>query len=91
MSSGYAYTIHCSVIFFVQGALVGTLTSLAVMLWIGVGAYITKPTSWKAPVSVEGCNWNLTLREGLDNFTSMIDTSTAVLNNTPAIETVSQR
>lgn len=43
------------------GAYVGTLVSLVMMLWIGIGAYITKPIFWRAPISVEGCNWNLTL------------------------------
>lgn len=43
------------------GAYVGTLVSLVMMLWIGIGAYITKPIFWRAPISTEGCNWNLTL------------------------------
>ncbi|XP_052782160.1 sodium-dependent multivitamin transporter-like [Mya arenaria] len=43
-----------------KGAYAGTLTSLVVMLWIGGGAYITKPSSWRPPISTEGCNWNLT-------------------------------
>lgn len=43
-----------------KGAYAGTLASLVMMLWIGVGAYITKPIAWKAPISLQGCNWNLT-------------------------------
>ncbi|XP_045212324.2 sodium-dependent multivitamin transporter-like [Mercenaria mercenaria] len=43
-----------------KGAFAGTFSSLIVMLWIGVGAYITKPVAWKPPISLEGCNWNLT-------------------------------
>ena len=55
----------------------GTVVSLVMMLWIGVGAYITKPIFWRAPISVEGCNWNLTL--GADSsgvFNSSIASST---------------
>ncbi|KAL4240918.1 Sodium-coupled monocarboxylate transporter 1 [Mactra antiquata] len=60
-----------------QGAYAGTLTSLVVMLWIGTGAYITKPVAWKAPISMHGCNWNLT-RDG----TVLSNINTTLLNAT---------
>lgn len=82
-------TVHVYV--HLQGAFAGTLASLAIMLWIGVGAYITKPGTWTAPISVEGCNWNLTLQRGLENVTDIIETTTRGLNTTPIVETASPR
>lgn len=63
-----------------KGAYVGTLVSLVMMLWIGIGAYITKPIFWRAPISVEGCNWNLTL--GTDNSSIVSSTVSSIINVT---------
>ena len=85
------YSLNYPLFILLQGALAGTLTSLVVMLWIGVGAYVTKPSHWKAPVNVEGCNWNLTLSQGVENVTSVIEATTRSLNSTPAVEMASPR
>ncbi|XP_048248390.1 sodium-dependent multivitamin transporter-like [Haliotis rufescens] len=44
-----------------RGAVVGCLTSLAFMCWIGFGAFVNAVrTSTPLPTSTEGCNWNIT-------------------------------
>ncbi|XP_062594392.1 sodium-coupled monocarboxylate transporter 1-like [Saccostrea cucullata] len=46
-----------------KGAVTGMLTSLVFMLWISVGYQIHKPkVATFSPISVEGCNWNLTTK-----------------------------
>jgi len=47
------------------------------MLWIGGGAYISKPYTWRPPVSTTGCNWNLTI-EAASNLTYTPITAPAV-------------
>ncbi|XP_060579186.1 sodium-coupled monocarboxylate transporter 1-like isoform X1 [Ruditapes philippinarum] len=44
------------------GAYAGLIIGLIFMFWIGIGAYVTQvsKTIPKSPVSVIGCNWNLT-------------------------------
>ena len=71
-----------------QGAFAGTITSFVFMLWIGVGAYVKKPVLWKAPISLKGCNWNLTLSDSLNssittNMTSL--TSSSIYNASLAV------
>lgn len=48
--------------FLLQGAYAGLIIGLIFMFWIGIGAYVTEvsKTIPKAPVSYNGCNWNLT-------------------------------
>ncbi|XP_060601932.1 sodium-dependent multivitamin transporter-like [Ruditapes philippinarum] len=57
-----------------KGAFAGTFASLIMMMWIGIGAYITKPVSWRPPISLEGCNWNLS------RTLSSINSSLAISN-----------
>ncbi|XP_041364434.1 sodium-coupled monocarboxylate transporter 1-like [Gigantopelta aegis] len=44
------------------GAYSGLLSGLGFLFWIGIGAQISKPPVYppKAPLSVTGCNWNVT-------------------------------
>lgn len=46
------------------GAIFGHLGGLAFSFWIGMGAYIHKPYTPKAPLSVEGCPFNVTTSIG---------------------------
>ncbi|CAG2223366.1 SLC5A6 [Mytilus edulis] len=70
----------------VKGAFVGTIVSIAMMLWIGLGSFLYKiyPIS---PLSTEGC-MNYTSEFGnysrtMYNFTASVDT---LYNSTAAIE-----
>ena len=51
-----------NIYFSFQGAFAGLIIGLIFMFWIGIGAYVTQvsKTIPKSPVSVIGCNWNLT-------------------------------
>ena len=40
-----------------QGALAGQVTSLALLLWLGMGAYANNVHTPYAPVSTANCNW----------------------------------
>ncbi|ESO89082.1 hypothetical protein LOTGIDRAFT_210041 [Lottia gigantea] len=62
------------------GAGAGCITSLTMMLWIGFGAYAKKIRTPLSPVSVEGCNWNLTTT--MIPTTLYMNTTQTILNNT---------
>ncbi|XP_046573233.1 sodium-coupled monocarboxylate transporter 1-like [Haliotis rubra] len=42
------------------GAICGYMASLAFTTWISVGAYVNGVTGPRLPLSVHGCNWNVT-------------------------------
>lgn len=71
----------------VWGAYSGLATSLVMMFWIGIGAYITKPDLGKAPISMEGCP-NFTT---FTNISQAVSTATTTMFNStvdlvPAVE-----
>lgn len=60
------------------GAYAGLGTSLFMMFWIGIGAYVTKPDLGKAPISLEGCPNRTTFSnftEAFTNYTSLYNTT----------------
>ncbi|KAK3582997.1 hypothetical protein CHS0354_005637 [Potamilus streckersoni] len=89
-----------------KGAYAGLISSLVIMLWIGVGTYVYKPKNWQASISVEGCNWNLTtlatpvtMNATIENVTSTISSvfdritsaGPSVMNNaTSAVDTAAE-
>lgn len=50
------------------GAYSGTLSSIAIMTWISVSHYESKIKPPMSPISVEQCNWNLTLENSLGQY-----------------------
>lgn len=75
------------VIVLLQGAVVGMLTSLTLMLWISVGYQIHKPkVATFSPISVEGCNWNISDKSPplhLTSFyTNSLNQSSTLINST---------
>ena len=70
------------------------------MLWIGIGAYITKPIFWRAPISVKGCNWNLTLGPDAivhaptnisSDYSSIVNATTTAATYTERYAIISER
>ncbi|KAJ8318308.1 hypothetical protein KUTeg_003399 [Tegillarca granosa] len=49
------------------GAFSGLFSSLLLMFWIGIGAYVEKPQVYRPPIEIYGCNWNLTLTSVISN------------------------
>lgn len=50
------------------GAYSGTLSSIAIMTWVSVSHYESKIKPPMSPISVEQCNWNLTLKNTLGRY-----------------------
>lgn len=70
-----------------QGAVAGMLTSLTLMLWISVGYQIHKPkVATFSPISVEGCNWNISDKAPPSHLTSFyinsLNQSSSLINST---------
>lgn len=70
-----------------KGAVVGMLTSLTLMLWISVGYQIHKPkVATFSPISVEGCNWNISDKSPPPHLTSFytnsLNQSSTLINST---------
>lgn len=70
-----------------QGAVAGMLTSLTLMLWISVGYQIHKPkVATFSPISVEGCNWNISDKSPPPHLTSFytnsLNQSSTLINST---------
>lgn len=70
-----------------QGAVAGMLTSLTLMLWISVGYQIHKPkVATFSPISVEGCNWNISDKAPPSHLTSLyinsLNQSSTLINST---------
>ena len=59
-----------------QGAYAGFLIGLAATMWLGIGAQVYKPPSWKPPVSTAGCT--------VDNTTWSVNTTTTTIMTTTA-------
>ncbi|XP_067673804.1 sodium-coupled monocarboxylate transporter 1-like [Haliotis asinina] len=65
-----------------KGAIVGSITSVAFMMWIGVGAFVHRAgSSVRSPVFTHGCNWNVTMETPLDNNTMLATTPTIILDS----------
>ena len=59
------------------------LTSLTLMLWISVGYQIHKPKVAEfAPISVEGCNWNISDKAPPAFYVGALNQSSAFINST---------
>ncbi|XP_046553548.1 sodium-coupled monocarboxylate transporter 1-like [Haliotis rubra] len=65
-----------------KGAIVGSITSVAFMTWIGVGAFVHRTGSRvRSPVFTHGCNWNVTMETPLHNNTMFVTTTTNILDS----------
>ncbi|XP_046554446.1 sodium-coupled monocarboxylate transporter 1-like isoform X1 [Haliotis rubra] len=63
------------------GAIVGCLTSLAIMLWICIAAFVNRAfNAIPSAVSVMGCNWNITT-----TTMTTIATTMSTVNSTAAV------
>ncbi|KAL5019390.1 hypothetical protein ScPMuIL_005112 [Solemya velum] len=72
------------------GAYCGLFSSIALLLWIGVGTKVVKPFIQKSPLSIVGCNWNITSTAAMTiaNATSSTNTTlTSALSITSAVTT----
>ncbi|XP_046352870.1 sodium-dependent multivitamin transporter-like [Haliotis rufescens] len=64
------------------GALVGSLTSLGVMCWIGMGAFLTRASYVPpSPFITSGCNWNVTQSTIFDTSPATIDSTSQLPMN----------
>ncbi|XP_067672711.1 sodium-coupled monocarboxylate transporter 1-like [Haliotis asinina] len=64
------------------GAIVGCLTSLAIMLWICIAAFVKRAfNAIPSAVSVMGCNWNITTTTMMTTLTTTMST----VNSTVAV------
>ncbi|XP_071107426.1 sodium-coupled monocarboxylate transporter 1-like [Haliotis cracherodii] len=63
-----------------KGAIVGSITSVAFMAWIGVGAFVHRTaSSVRSPIFTHGCNWNVTM--DTNNTVPMTTASTVLESN----------
>ncbi|XP_067672712.1 sodium-coupled monocarboxylate transporter 1-like [Haliotis asinina] len=70
------------------GAIVGSLTSLAIMLWICIGAFVKRAFNIiPSPMSVSGCNWNITTTAMTTLATTMFTVNTTEAVNAPPMVT----
>ena len=66
-----------------QGGTIGLSTSLAFMMWVGLGGVISKTSVVVKPdISIEGCNWNIsgftTSAPPVTNTAQVISSTTSV-------------
>ncbi|XP_067672713.1 sodium-coupled monocarboxylate transporter 1-like [Haliotis asinina] len=70
------------------GAIVGSVTSLAIMLWICIGAFVKRAFNIiPSRMSVSGCNWNITTTAMTTLATTMSTVNTTEAVNAPPMVT----
>ncbi|XP_067672704.1 sodium-dependent multivitamin transporter-like [Haliotis asinina] len=72
-----------------MGAFIGSVTSLIIMTWIGMGAFITRAAY--TPISsvyTDGCNWNITTPAEADIISTTLTSTTMNASSITELDTV---
>ncbi|XP_022090137.1 sodium-coupled monocarboxylate transporter 1-like [Acanthaster planci] len=88
MTGGPLLGLYCLGLFFPwtnsKGAMAGLLGGLAVACWVGIGAFIYPPSTYRPPLTIEGCN--LTTSITTPSPLLMTTTTTLAPETSPIIE-----